>query len=340
MLHPDTLLISRRTLCLSTLSASWLAGCAGPGQQATLKIGALFAGQRNDRGFMEAGWRGLEQARTELGVETTFIDGIPPQRAALADALAQLADRGTHLVIAHGGQNNEACTDVAQRFPQTRFVVTQGAVTGRNVSSYEVLQEESAYLAGLLAALTTRTGVVGHMSGIRVRPGLKGRAAYAAGVRDAHPSVRLLTNFSGHQDDNALSYKVAMAQIDQGADVIFTMLNAGRDGVTRACRERKIRQIGNVIDWVQNDPAVFAASAMANVGIGVYQAVKDMQALGAPRPGIHKVGLSYPGAVQLSMAPDIAAAVRSQVDKARQAIIDGTLKVPEDYAGPEFATPA
>jgi basic membrane protein A len=224
---------SRRALCLATLPALWLAGCSAPGgtsKPAALKVGALFAGKRDDRGFMEAGWRGLEQARTELGVETRFIDNIAPQKAALAHALEQLARDGAQLIIAHGGQNNEACEEVAQRFAQTRFVVTQGAVTGRNLASYEVLQEESAYLAGMLAAMTTRTGVVGHMSGIRVRPGLKGRAAYAAGVRDANPAVRLLTNFSGHQDDNALSYKVAKAQAAQGADVIFTMLNAGRKG--------------------------------------------------------------------------------------------------------------
>lgn len=335
--------LSRRSLCLATLPAILLAGCSAPARPArptALRIGALFAGKRDDRGFMEAGWRGLEQARTELGVETFFIDSIPPQKPALSTALEQLVRDGAQLVIAHGGQNNEACEEVARRFPQTRFVVTQGSVTGSNLASYEILQEESAYLAGMLAALTTRTGVVGHMSGIRVRPGLKGRAAYAAGVRDTNPSVRLLTNFSGHQDDNALSYKVAKAQAAQGADVIFTMLNAGRDGVTQACREHNIRQIGNVVDWVATHPDVFAGSAMANVGMAVYQAVRDMQALGAPRPGIQKIGLSYPGAVQLSMAADIAAEVRQKIDRARLAIIAGTLNIPDQYTGPEFPNPA
>lgn len=46
-----------------------------------------------------------------------------------------------------------------------------------------------------------------------------------------------------------------------GADVIFTMLNSGRDGVTQACREAGARQIGNVIDWTTVDPQVFVASA-------------------------------------------------------------------------------
>jgi len=201
----------------------------------SFRVGALFAGQINDRGFMEAGRRGLERARLELGVQTRFLDGVQPRQALLEAALTQLATSGADLVIAHGGQNNEACQEVATRFPEVKFAVTQGGVVGTNLASYEVLQEESAYLAGVLAALTTRTGVVGHMSGIRVRPGLKGRAGFAAGVRDTNPQVRLVTNFSGNQDDNALSNRVALAQMNAGADVIFTMLNAGRNRVTQAC---------------------------------------------------------------------------------------------------------
>ncbi len=56
------------------------------------------------------------------------------------------------------------------------------------------------------------------------------------------------------------------------------MLNPGRDGVTDGCRERNVRQIGNVIDWVAVDPGVFIASAIADVGIGVFAAVCDLQA--------------------------------------------------------------
>lgn len=289
---------------------------------------------------MEAGWRGLERARTELGVQTTHIDQVQPNRALLAAALTRLAESGVDLVVAHGGQNNEACAEVAARYPKVRFVVTQGAVTAANLASYDVLQEESAYLAGVLAALTTRTGVVGHMSGIRVRPGLKGRAAYAAGVRATHPGVKLLTNFSGHQDDNALSRRVAQAQIAAGADVIFTMLNAGRDGVTQACRETGRRQIGNVVDWVAMDPQVFVGSAMADVGIGVFESVRELQTGQFPAGQIRKVGLHKPLAVSLSMASDVPEAVRTRVAQASQDIVAGRIQVPEAYDGPEFDTPA
>lgn len=338
---------SRRRLLAggaAALALPGLAGCAAPrhGRPAAEppRVGALFAGDVRDRGFMEAGWRGLERARLELGARTRFIDGVVPQRELLVQALEALAADRPALVIAHGGQNNEACAEVARRHPGVRFAVTQGAVHGDNLASYDVLQEESAYLAGVLAALTTRTGVVGHMSGIRVVPGLKGRAAYAAGVRDTDARVRLLTNFSGSQDDNALSHRIATAQFAQGADVVFTMLNAGRDGVTRACRERGRRQIGNVADWTARDPAVFVGSAIADVSIGVFDAVRDLQAGRFPAGAVRKVGLAQREAVRLAVAPDVPEAVRARIDRAAADIAEGRIAVPTRYDGPEFSTPA
>ena len=331
---PHPLRISRRrALLLAGLPLYSLAA------DKALAVAALFAGRIDDRGFMEAGFRGLERARTELGAQVVHVDGVAPQKELLAAVLARLAESGADLVVAHGGQNNEAAQEVASRFPQIKFVVTQGAVTGSNLASYDVLQEESAYLAGVLAALTTRTGVVGHMSGIRVRPGLKGRAGFAAGVRAAKPSVKLLTNFSGQQDDNALSKRIALAQMAAGADVIFTMLNAGRNGVTEACREQRTRQIGNVIDWVAVDPAVFVASAVADVSIGVTAAVRDLRDGRFPAGQIRKLGLADSQAVRLTIAADVSAAVREQVGLAAQGIKSGSIIVPESYDGAEFQTP-
>lgn len=342
MNHSVLVSLSRRRFNLagtSLLALPFLGACAGIGGATPISVGGLFAGRIDDRGFMEAGWRGLERARLELGTQTRHTAGVPPRKELLVAALTELASSGVKLVLAHGGQNNEACAEVAARFPHVQFVVTQGAVTGANLCSYEVLQEESAYLGGVLAALTTRTGVVGHMSGIRVRPGLKGRAAYVAGVKATNPEVKVLTNFSGNQDDNALSKRIAVAEMAAGADVIFTMLNAGRNGVTEACREQRKRQIGNVIDWVASDPKTFVGSAIADVSMAVFQAVKDAQVGKFPAGTVQKIGINNPLAVSLSMASDVPAEVRQRVAEITQALAKGQIKVPEAYDGPEFQTP-
>lgn len=323
------------------LALSAAACLAAPSRAAQPKrVAALFAGRIDDGGFMQAGHEGLRLAQSRLGAVTALTQGIPPKPEELAAALRALAQAKPDLVIAHGGQNNAAAKTVAAEFPETAFVVTQGNVTGANLASYEILQEHSAYLAGALAALMTRTGTVGHMSGIRVAPGLKGRAAFLAGAKAANPSVRILTNFSGNQDDNALSKRMALAQIEKGADIIFTMLNSGRVGAIEACREKGIQQIGNVRDWTLDVPDVFVASAIADVGQAVFNAIDDLGA-GRFRPGIVKhVGLEAPDAVRLTMAGRVPDAVRATIAQMASEITAGTRPVPIEWSGEEFPNPA
>jgi basic membrane protein A len=303
------------------------------------KVAALFAGKIDDGGFMESGYRGLVAARDKLGVDIVWKDQVRPERDLLAEALRELAKDGPALVIAHGGQNNQAAKLAAADSPTTRFVVTQGNVTAPNLASYEVLQEESAFLAGALAGWATTTGTVAHMSGIRVVPGLKGRAAFAHGVAHANPSARLLTNFSGNQDDNALSKRIASAMIDARADIIFTMLNAGRTGAIEACRERGAKQIGNVRDWVAAMPDVFVASAIADSGIAVLRAVEDFVRGTIVTNAIEKIGLARPEAVRLTMSSALSEDIRRRVDALSEQVKGGAVTVPTTWTGPEFPNP-
>lgn len=214
--------------------------------------------------------------------------------------------------------------------------LTQGAVTAENLSSYDVYQEESAWLAGAYAALMTKTGVVAHQSGIRVPPGLRARASFAAGVKHANPDVKLLTNFSGNQDDIALAERVTKAQAKLGADIIYTMLNKGRSGTTEACRELGIKEIGNVIDWVAVDPEVFIASAWADVGIGVYDACQNLSSGEFKGGQIIKVGLQQPEAVRLIIAQDTPDSVRKRINEYRDEILAGKITVKAEFDGVEF----
>ena len=124
--------------------------------------------------------------------------------------------------------------------------------------------------------------------------------------------------------------------MDAGADIIFTMLNAVRQGVSDACRSRKVRQIGNIIDWTKIDSEVFMASAIADVSKGVLMAAQD-EVSGRWKPGvIRKLGLADAAAVRLAMAADVPASVRKQIEQYAQDIISGKIIVPTIYNGPEF----
>jgi basic membrane protein A len=332
-------LLSRRHFLLGTGSiglASVLPLGATSSRAGSLKVGMLIPGHIDDGGFMEAGYKGLQKIENELGAGTEYIDQIEWKLEALSNALRKLAAQKPNLIIAHGGNNNDAVKAVAPDFPDIQFVVVQGNVTGDNISSYEVLQEQSAWLGGALAGLMTKTGTVGHISGVPVPPGLKGRAAFANGLKHTKPDAKFLTVFCGAQDDVELAAKAAEAEIQAGADIIFTMLNAGRVGAIDKCRAHKVLQIGNVRDWYPTAPDVFVASAISNAGLAGFRAAADVAA-GKFAPGnkVH-IGLEMAEAVSLAMAPNVSDNVRSHIENLANRIVRKEIVVSTEWSGEEI----
>lgn len=330
--------LPRRRFLAAGASALALAACSRPSPAPERgPIAAMFPGRIDDGGFIEAGYRGLMRVRDELGIPVSYVDGVPPDAEAMKAALRSLATSAAKMVIAYGGQTSEAAQRVAWEIPEQRFTAIQGSLTRPNLAIYEVLQEQSAWLAGAAAGMLTKTNVVGHMSGLRVRPGLKARAAFAAGLANTNPRAKLLTSFSGTQDDAVVAKRIALAQIAAGADILFTMLNAGRAGAIEACRERGVKQIGNVRDWVAVMPDVFVASAVADSGVAIVQSARDLQDSLWKGDLVKRIGIRDRDAVRLALAPTVPEAVKTRIAVLTQEMAAGGIKLPEEYSGPEFA---
>lgn len=310
-----------------------------------MKIGVFFVGELHDDGFNASALAGARAAADRGLAEIAIVDGVPYDQDVIRPRLEALAAAQDGVIFV-GGQGDVATPEVAAAFPDRRFAIVQGARSGPNLASYVVRQEDSAFLAGCLAAMLTETGMLAHLSGHRVRPGLMGRAAFVAGVKHQDPAVRVLTGFCGTQDDNAVTRDWAAAQIAEGADILFTMLNGARQGAVDACRAAgpRVRQIGNALDWTARDPAVFVASAIARIDLGVLGAITDMTA-GRTPPDSVEFGLADgqeggDAIVSLALAPDVPPDCAARIDAIAAAIRSGAVRVPEapeDFDGPEFA---
>jgi basic membrane protein A and related proteins len=304
--------------------------------------GVVFVFGRPGAGsFNAAAAAALERLAPRLAAESARVDLLWRQTFDLPTRIetiaAVLSNDRPDLVLVHGGQGDAPIAQLAPAFPQVRFVVTQGSVVGPNVASYGVRQEDSAFLAGVFAARFSRTGRVAHLSGERVRPGLLGRSAYVAGVQHAVPGMQVLTGFCGDQHDPALARRWSLAMFDRGADVLFTMLDGGRPGAIAACRERGTFIIGNVEDWTLREPEVCVASAIADSGWGVEQAITDW--LDDRFPAGHRlsVGAERPGVIRLAMSAQYSAVHGEAIAARVAALVAQPESFSPDYGGPEFS---
>lgn len=302
----------------------------------TARIALILNGRHNDRGFVQEGYEGALSARDELGFDLEIVEHHRKDAAALEALVEASAARGSDGVIVHGSRADAAVEAVAARHPGCRFLSPGGRAEGQNVWNFAIRHYEAAYLGGVLAGRMTRTGRVAHLSGVFISPGKKGRAAYVAGVRDTVPDVEVLTGFCGDQDDPYLADRWVEAQADAGADIVFTMLNYGRSGAISACRRRGIRQIGNIRDWPAEEPDVFLGSVLSRHGWSIRAWAEDLLA-DRLVPGQNRhPGLEVPEAVGLSLATDVPADIRDEIEAVRAEIVAGRRQVAVTYDGPEF----
>jgi len=302
------------------------------------RIAGVLFGPPGQGSFNEVGMRAFDQVRAQ-GIAIEVVHVVERDVHARAERLAKLCDAGLDLLIAHGGQGDAPVGSIAARYPAQRFAISQGSVIAQNVACYEVLQEQSALLAGVLAGCLTRTGVVAHLSGDRVRPGLKGRAAYVQGVRIANPEARILTGFCGNQHDPALAARCVDVYADAGADHLFAMIDGGRPGTIESCRRHGIAQIGNVLDWTLRHPDVFVASALADSGWGVRRAVQDFLADGLACGSVTTLGIEDASVVSLKLSDRVPESARVLIDAVRARLLTGEIVPNEQYDGPEHPLP-
>jgi basic membrane protein A len=304
-----------------------------------IRVAGVLFGPRGQGGFNAAGERGLLAAADETDAALT-IHWVE-DRAEREATLAALCEAGYDLIVCHGGQAEAALNAVAPRFPSQAFAATQCRDLPAHVARYEVLQEESAFLAGAFAGWFSRSGTVAHLSGEPVAPGLRGRAAFVAGLRHAAPDARFLTRFTGDQHDPAAAFGAVQEFADAGADMLFAMLDGGRDGAIAACRARGMRQIGNVRDWTTDGP-VFAASAVADGSWACAEPIRDIVA-GRFAPGLRRtVGLTEQRVVRLALAGDVPRDIARRVEALADAVRAGEVGIPEtwDEDGPSLARAA
>jgi basic membrane protein A len=247
-----TWLFRLTTLLAVVVLGMGVIGCGGDddGGGGGISVGLVTdTGGVNDDGFNEFSIAGLDQAGDELGVETrvyvsaTEDDYLPNLTAAAED--------GHDLVIAVGFLLAPSTIQVATEYPDTSFAGVdhfyggegcdeQGTCEQPNALGMQYPSEESGYLAGIVAAMTTTSKTVSTVGGIKIPPVDNWIAGFQKGVADTDPSVKTLNAYSQDFVDQAKCKEIALDQISQGSDIVFQVAgDCGLGAIDAACEQGK-----------------------------------------------------------------------------------------------------
>jgi len=304
----------------------------------------VINGALGDNAFYDSGQAGIDQIKEAYGVETRTIETNfdAGQYEPALQAAVTYAD--VIFVISYGFEDQ--LKEIAYKNPSKVFVNIDTVVenSADTILSVDFIEEESAYLTGVLAGMLTTDLSVPNINSDKIVGVVGGDVdpvvsafvfAYENGARSVDPEIVVETkSLGGAWDDAAKGKQAALQLYDQKADVVFQVAAAAGIGVLQAARERELYAIG--VDTNQNDlePGYVVASDIKDVGKAIQDVYKTI-ANGTYEPGaVLQYGLASGGVdlvteAQVLVLPD---AIVAKVAELRQQILDGTLKV-ETYDG-------
>src|SRR5438093_3017596 len=335
-----------RRIVLAAVAAlvALVLGCAKKAEQAQppaagkAVVGLVFdVGGRGDKSFNDQAYAGLERAQKELGV--TFHTLETGEGADREAAMRQLAAGDASLIFGVGFLFTDDIRKLAVEFPNKKFAcidytVNPGDTLPPNLVALKFKEEEGSFLVGALAGLLTRTGKVGFVGGMQIPLIKKFEAGCVAGVHAVNPHAQVIVKYAGTTGtafkDPTKGKELALAEYNQGADIIYHASGSTGLGVFEAARERDQLAIG--VDSDQNDeaPGHILTSMVKRVDVAVFDTIRQTIE-GHWQGGVRVFGLAQDGVTWVydqRNKPLIPDAVKAKVDSLRAEIVAGRIVAP------------
>ena len=272
--------------------------CAQPVQAADgegLKVALLLSGAANDQGWNQTAYEGTQKACEKYGYELAYTENL----------------------------------EVAETYPDTKFICTEADASADNVASYVMACEQTAYVEGIIAASTSESGKLGAIGPIPGDSLVKIINGYEDGAKSVNPDIEVQTAWTNSFVDTQLAQEAAKAMIDNGVDVIKHCANACGNGAMTAAVEAGIWCQGDSYDQSSLAPDNILDSAIYNLDVVIDTALGSV-ADGSFEGDVYNLGMAD-GAVEVLLSDNLSDDVKATAQDAIDKIVSGELEVERDY---------
>ena len=206
----------------------------------------------DDKSFNQSAWEGLQDWGKEhnLSKDKGFTYFQSTSEADYANNLQQAAG-SYNLIFGVGFALHNAVKDAAAEHTDLNYVLIDDVIKDqKNVASVTFADNESAYLAGVAAAKTTKTKQVGFVGGQESEVISRFEAGFKAGVASVDSSIKVQVDYAGSFGDNAKGKTIAAAQYAAGADVVYQVAGGTGAGVFAEAKSLNESRPENEKVWV------------------------------------------------------------------------------------------
>ena len=309
-------------------------GGGGQSEQASENKIASFAivapEKGSDYGWNQQSVEAAQKIAKERGIEVEVADNSGYED--IAPILRELATTDQDFIIAQASGYNTAAPDVAAQteVPHLIWDNPEAAQPGL-VANAEAQGQGGGYLAGVLAANTSKTGTLGIVISADDTNWNRMAGGFVKGAQSVKPDIEIRLAQIGQAGyaDAAGGKRVTEQVIADGADVIFGMGDGSSFGMIQAVEAADDVMFIDVIgDKTKIDKqGILLSSVLWNFDVLFNQSIDDVEA-GTFGEKNYALDLENKG-ISLLQTDQIDDKAWQEVQKASEAIIAGEIKLPE-----------
>lgn len=180
-----------------------------------------------DESFNQLSWQGMTSLSDIANI--SYLETLPG--TTIDQNLAHALNSKPNLIWVTDGMCADKVSQLAKENPNISFVVTDAKfnILQENLTGVSFHTIEASFLAGYIAAKTSKSGIIGFVGGQDTPVIRDFESGYTQGAKYAKPGISILSKYSNTFSDKSIGNKLAKEQYTKGADVIFQA--AGRCGL-------------------------------------------------------------------------------------------------------------
>jgi basic membrane protein A len=250
-----------------------------------LKVALVLHGTLGDKSFFDSANAGMEKAKADLPVDVKVIE-LGYDRSKWKAGLADATDSGYDVIIAGTFDMTGYMVELAPQYPDVKFIDFDdtpdfSACDCKNILAVQYTTAAAGYLAGYASAKVSKSGILSTIIGMEFPTVTDFKVGFDAGAKAANANVTILNQVAGTFSDPAKGKEIALAQINQGADVVFPIAGGTGLGALQAVKESGKLAVGvdsdQALIFKDSDPTqadVILTSVEKRVGESLYQQLK------------------------------------------------------------------
>ncbi|NJO42719.1 MAG: BMP family ABC transporter substrate-binding protein [Cyanobacteria bacterium CRU_2_1] len=198
----------------------------GGGDGQPITIGFIYVGSKDDYGYNQAHAQGAQGMVDKFSGQVNLVEQASvPETTEVQEAMRSMIDTDGAIALfpTSFGYFDPHIIKVAEEYPEVQFFHAGGLYNEGlpdNIGSYFGYIDEAQYIAGIVAAMTSRSGKLGFVGAKPIPQVLRNINSYTLGARSVKPEVTTQVIFTGNWAEPIKEAEATNSMVDQGIDVV------------------------------------------------------------------------------------------------------------------------